>query len=93
MSRNSKKKQRWKKELPPAEQMLLEFLPPEWKATHVLCVQSDLQPLTTGLIQRDMKDSRIDCFKFLIKPLPIGFKGNARCCRKAVHFNRMEYTL
>ncbi|MFH1301950.1 MAG: methyltransferase [Planctomycetota bacterium] len=64
MSRNSKKKQRSKKLLPPAEQMLLDYLTPEWKAAHVLCFQSNLQPLTTALIQRNLQDCRIDCFSF-----------------------------
>ena len=64
MSRSSKKKQRSKKQLPPAEQLLLDFLTPEWKATHTLCFQSNLQPLTTALIQRDSQESRVDCFSF-----------------------------
>ncbi len=64
MSRNSKKKQRLKKLLPPAEQMLLGYLTPEWEATRVLCFQSNLQPLTTALLQRDLQASRIDCFSF-----------------------------
>lgn len=64
MSRSSKKKQRSKKQLPPAEQLLLDFLTPEWNATHTLCFQSNLQPLTTALIQRDRKECRVDCFTY-----------------------------
>ncbi|MFK7779049.1 MAG: methyltransferase [Gimesia sp.] len=64
MSRSSKKKQRSKKQLPPAEQLLLEFLTPEWNATHTLCFQSNLQPLTTALIQRDISEFRVDCFTY-----------------------------
>ncbi|MCH9653730.1 MAG: methyltransferase [Planctomycetes bacterium] len=64
MSRSSKKKQRSKKQSPPAEQMLLEFLTPEWKSTQTLCFQSNLQPLMTALVQRDSQDSRVNCFSF-----------------------------
>ncbi len=64
MSRSSKKKQRSKKLLPPAEQLLLEYLPPEWSATRTLCFQSDLQPLTTTIIQRSSQGTRVECFSY-----------------------------
>lgn len=64
MSRNSKKKQRTKKMAPAPEQMLLDYLSPEWKANHTLCFQANLQPLTTQMIKRAQSGSRIDCFSF-----------------------------
>lgn len=64
MSRNSKKKQRLKKIAPAPEQLLLEYLTPEWKAKQTLCFQSNLQPLTTELVRRALPDSRVDCFSF-----------------------------
>lgn len=64
MSRKSKKKQRLKKQLPPPEQLLLDFLTPEWKAMRTLCFQSNLYQLTTALLQRNLQDARVDCFSF-----------------------------
>ncbi|QDV50250.1 class I SAM-dependent methyltransferase [Gimesia fumaroli] len=64
MSRKSKKKQRLKKLLPPPEQLLLDYLTPEWSATRTLCFQSNLHQLTTALLQRNIADTRVDCFSF-----------------------------
>lgn len=64
MSRKSKKKQRSKKLQPPPEQLLLDFLKTDWQPEHVLCFQSNLQPLTTALVQRENFKTRLDCFSF-----------------------------
>ncbi|WP_339732262.1 methyltransferase [uncultured Gimesia sp.] len=64
MSRKSKKKQRLKKLIPAPEQLLLDFLTPEWSATRTLCFQSNLHQLTTALLQRNRAGTRVDCFSF-----------------------------
>ncbi|WP_417378796.1 methyltransferase [Gimesia sp.] len=64
MSRKSKKKQRQKKQAPPPEQLLLDFLPADWRSTQTLCVQSNLYPLTTALMKRVSATDRVDCFSF-----------------------------
>lgn len=64
MSRKSKKKQRSKKSSPTPERLLLEYLSPAWEAKQTLCFQSNLQPLTTELIQRAQPGTRIDSFSF-----------------------------
>lgn len=64
MSRRSKKKQRSQKLLPPPEQLLLDFLEADWQPGRVLCFQSNLQPLTTELLQRPGLEAQLDCFSF-----------------------------
>lgn len=64
MSRKSKRKQRLKKQLPSPEQMLLEYLPPDWDATRTLCFQTNLYQLTTALLQQNREGARVDCFTF-----------------------------
>lgn len=64
MSRKSKKKQRSKKTAPAPEQMLLDYLAPDWQAKYTLCFQSNLQPLTTQIMQRAQQNSRVHSFSF-----------------------------
>ncbi|MCA9020032.1 MAG: hypothetical protein KDA74_07825, partial [Planctomycetaceae bacterium] len=64
MSRKSKKKQRLKKQAPPPEQMLLDFLPADWHSAQTLCFQSNLYPLTTALMKRVTETDQVDCFSF-----------------------------
>ena len=64
MSRKSKKKQRLKRQAPPPEQLLLDFLPADWSSTQTLCFQSNLYPLTTALMKRVTAADRVDCFSF-----------------------------
>jgi len=64
MSRRSKKKQRSQKLLPPPEQLLLDFLEADWQPARALCFQSNLQPLTTELLQRPGLETQFDCFSF-----------------------------